>query len=213
MIKRLIFDVDDTLIAWKEEYWNTLKEVFEKLNIEYSEELQNKIIMAVDTYEDKYDYYEKQKMLEHINAVANIKFDMNFLNTVLESFGNCVPKKNEKLVDVLEYLSRKYNLVILTNWFEDAQGLRLESFGIKKFFKKIFASENFKVKPNKESFITAMENDALEECIMIGDSFKKDIQGAINVGMKAIYINPNEREEEKKDYTIINDITELKNIL
>lgn len=213
MIKRLIFDVDDTLIAWKEEYWNTIKEVFEKLNMEYSENLQNKIIMAVDTYENKYDYYEKQAMLEHINAVANTKFDMNFLNTVLEAFGNCVPKKDEKLVDVLEYLSRKYNLVILTNWFEDAQGLRLESFGIKKFFTKIFASEKFKVKPSKESFIVAMENDTLEECIMIGDSFKKDIQGALNAGMKAIYINPNESEEEKKNYTIINDITELKNIL
>lgn len=213
MIKRLIFDVDDTLIAWKEEYWNTLKEVFEKLNMEYSEDLRNKIILAVDTYENKYDHYEKQTMLEHINAVANTKFDMNFLNTVLEYFGNCVPKKDEKLVSMLDYLSKKYNLVILTNWFEEEQRLRLENFGIRKFFTKIFASESFKVKPNKESFIVAMENDMPEECIMIGDSFKKDVQGAISAGMKAIYLNPNATKDEKKDYTIIHNITDLKNIL
>lgn len=213
MIKRLIFDVDDTLIEWKNEYWNTLEEAFKKLNLEYSVDLQNKIIMATDTYESKYNYYNKQAMLEHINEVANTKFDMKFLNTVFEVFGNCVPKKDKKLVDVLEYLSRKYNLVILTNWFEDAQTLRLKNFGIDKFFTKIFASENFRVKPSKESFKVAIENDAPEECIMIGDSFKKDIQGAIDAGIKAIYINPNESKEEKKNYTIINDITELKNIL
>lgn len=213
MIKRLIFDVDDTLIAWKEEYWNTLEKVFKKLNIEYSKELQNKIIMATSTYESKYDYYNKQAMLEHINEVTDTKFDINFLNTVFEVFGNCIPKKDEKLVHILDYLSQKYNLVILTNWFEDAQTLRLKNFGIDKFFTKIFASENFKVKPSKESFLIAMENDLPEECIMIGDSFKKDIQGAINAGIKAIYLNPNLPKEEKEDYVIINDITELKNIL
>lgn len=213
MIKRLIFDVDDTLIAWKEEYWDTLKDAFEKLNLKYSKDLRNKIIMATDTYESKYAYYNKHTMLEHINEVANTKFDMKFLNTVFEVFGNCVPKKDEKLIDLLEYLSQKYNLVILTNWFEDAQRLRMKKFGIDEFFTKIFASENFKVKPSKESFKVAIEKDAPEDCIMIGDSFKKDIQGAIDAGIKAIYLNPNESREEKKDYIIINNIMELKSIL
>ena len=31
-----------------------------------------------------------------------------------------------------------------------------------------------------------------EECIMIGDSLERDINGAINAGLRAVYYNPNE---------------------
>lgn len=213
MIKRLIFDVDDTLIEWKEEYWDALAEVLQELNIEYSKDLLDKIINAINTYEQENQYYNKQKMVEHINKVTNCNFNMNFLDTTLKVFGKCVPKENENIINTLEYLSKKYELVILTNWFKDAQLLRLENFGIKDYFTKVFTSESFKVKPNKEGFIIAMEEKLPEECIMIGDSFKKDIQGAINVGIKAIYLNSSLPKEEKENYIIINDITELKNIL
>ena len=32
MIKRIIFDIDNTLIDWKAEYWDCLKNVFDELN-------------------------------------------------------------------------------------------------------------------------------------------------------------------------------------
>lgn len=213
MVKRLIFDVDDTLIKWEDKYWNTLEEVFQELNIEYDKDLLDKVIVAIGTYEQEHQYYNKQTMLEHINKVTSHNFNMNFLDTALKDFGKCVPKKDKSLINTLNYLSKRYELVVLTNWFEDAQILRLKNFEIESYFAKVFASENFKVKPNKESFITAMEDKLPEECIMIGDSFKKDIQGAIDAGMKAIYVNPKLPKEEKKDYTIISDIAELKNIL
>lgn len=213
MIKRLIFDVDDTLIEWKEEYWDTLEQVFQELNVEYDKDLLNKVIIAIDTYEQEYQYYNKQKMLEHINKVTKHNFNINFLDYALKFFEECVPKENENVVNTLECLSKKYELVILTNWFKDAQILRLKKFGIENYFIEVFASENFKVKPNIESFTTAIGNKLPEECIMIGDSLKKDVQGAINAGINAIYINPNLPKEEKENYTIINNITELKNIL
>ncbi len=213
MVKRLIFDVDDTLIEWKEEYWNTLAEVLQELNIKGSKDLLDKIISAVGSYEKYHQYYNKQKMLEHINKVTGYNFNMNFLDITFKIFGKCVPKENVDIITTLEYLNKKYELVILTNWFKDAQIIRLENFGINNYFEKVFTSESFKVKPNKEGFIIAMEDKSPEECIMIGDSFKKDIQGAINVGMKAIYLNPNVTKEENQNYTIIHNITELKNIL
>lgn len=213
MIKRLIFDVDDTLIEWKEEYWNALEDVFQELNIEYSKDLIDKIISAIGCYEQENQYYNKQRMLEHINKVTGYNFNMNFLATTLKVFGKCVPKENENIINTLEYLSKKYELVILTNWFKDAQLIRLENFGIKDYFAEVFTSESFKVKPNKEGFIIAMEDNLPEECIMIGDSLKKDIQGAINAGMKAIYINANLPKEKKENYIVINKIEELKNIL
>lgn len=213
MIKRLIFDVDDTLIEWKNEYWDTLEEVFKELNIEYNKEILNNIIKAIDTYELYNEYYNKQTMLEHINRVTNHNFNMDFLDTTLKFFRNCVPKKNENIINTLNYLSKKYELVVLTNWFKEEQECRLENFGINNFFTKIFAGETFKIKPNQESFITAMEDKLPKECIMIGDSLKKDVQAALNAGMKAIYINPNVSKSKKENYTIINKIEELIEIL
>lgn len=213
MIKRLIFDVDDTLIEWKEEYWNALEDVFQELNIEYSKDLIDKIISAIGCYEQENKYYNKQKMVEHINKVTGYNFNMNFLNTTLKVFGKCVPAENENIINTLEYLNKKYELVVLTNWFKNAQLIRLENFGIKDYFTKVFTSEEFKVKPNEEAFKTAMEDKLPEECIMIGDSFKKDIQGAINVGIKAIYLNSSLPKGKKENYIVINKIEELKNIL
>ena len=38
MIKRIIFDLDNTLITWKEEYWNAVNRTFEKLDLKYTDE-------------------------------------------------------------------------------------------------------------------------------------------------------------------------------
>lgn len=214
MIKRLIFDVDDTLIEWKEEYWNALEEVCRDFNINYNKEVLCNIIKSIDTYELDNEYYNKEKMLEHIKkTTTNYNLNIEFFDAVLKRFEKCVPPINKTIVNTLEYLSKKYELVILTNWFKDAQIQRLKKFGILHFFSKVFASENFKVKPNKEAFKTAMEDNLPEECIMIGDSLKKDIQGAINAGMKAIYLNTNLPKGKKENYIVINKIEELKNIL
>ena len=97
----IIFDVDDTLIEWKDEYWNALEDVFQELNIEYSKDLIDKIISAIGCYEQENKYYNKQKMVEHINKVTGYNFNMNFLNTTLKVFGKCVPAENENIINSL----------------------------------------------------------------------------------------------------------------
>ena len=50
---------------------------------------------------------------------------------------------------------------------------------------------------------------------MIGDSLERDINGAINAGLRAVYYNPNEipNYEGKNSYRIINKLEQLKEIL
>ena len=38
MIKRVIFDIDNTLIPWKEEYFNEINNILDELNIKHTEE-------------------------------------------------------------------------------------------------------------------------------------------------------------------------------
>lgn len=207
MIKKLIFDLDNTLIMWKDEYLNALKETLKKYNIN---EEPNYVNDFIDNYEDYYDKYDKQNMLEYINNNIKEKINIDFMNDFLNEIG-FMSEPNEEVIDTLEYLSKKYELVVLTNWFKEPQTNRLKNAKIDKYFKEIFGGEDY-IKPQKEAFLTAAGNTPLDECIMIGDSYTIDIMGAYNAGIKPIFMNP-KNKENKNNFTEIKTISELKNIL
>ena len=59
MIKKIIFDLDNTLIIWKEEFLNTLNETLEQLNINYDDSiLTNLKKETIDTLEYLYQKYD-----------------------------------------------------------------------------------------------------------------------------------------------------------
>jgi len=207
MIKKLIFDLDNTLIMWKDEYLEALKKTIKKYNINEDADYVNSLI---DNYEDYYDKYDKEKMLEHINNNIKEKINMDFINDFLIEIGY-MSEPNEEVIDTLEYLSKKYELVVLTNWFKIPQTNRLKTAMIDKYFKEIFGGEDY-IKPNKEAFLTSAGNTKLEECIMIGDSYNIDVMGAYNTGIKPIFMNPKHKENKNK-FQEIEKISDLKNIL
>ena len=53
----------------------------------------------------------------------------------------------------------------------------------------MYAPEDFPIKPNRESFNMSRGKFKIEECLMVGDDIKIDIEGALDAGMKAIYLN------------------------
>lgn len=216
MIKRLIFDVDNTLIDWEEEYWDALELVFSELGIKSNEQLRNAIITSIDNYEKNNVYYDKQKMLEEINNKLENKLPDNFVELCLKCFEGCIPKNIDKeIINTLEYLSNKYEIVVLTNWFKEEQVERLKNAGMLKYIKEVYAPETFKVKPYTESYITAIDEHNPDECVMIGDSITNDINGALNAGLKAIYYDKTAKEEKKDNgkYITINKISKLMDIL
>lgn len=155
-------------------------------------------------------------MLDYINNHMKKQYPIEFMNKVLERWGNCVPEKIEDSVkDTLKYLNNKYEMVILTDWFAKEQINRLEILDINKYFSRVYSAEKTNRKPFKEAFVNAIADNKPAECIMIGDSLERDINGAINAGLKAVYYNPNETPdyEEKNGYIIINKLEQLKEIL
>ena len=197
MIKRVILDIDDTLIPWKEEYYNEIKDALNILNIKYTEDDYKKIREAFDEYENQYFTYDRKQMIDFINEYAK---------------KNYPEKLEDNLVDTLEYLYSKYEMVILTDWYGDQQLKRLEKCNIARYFKEIYSAEKAKRKPFKEAFMQAIGNNKPEECIMIGDNFERDIEGALNAGLQAIWFNPKQKKENCKCKEIIK-MEELRNIL
>lgn len=214
MIKRIVFDLDNTLINWEGEYWHLgIIKACEELNIPYTMDMEEKIIKVIDEYENKQEYYDIKVMQTSINKELEKDYATDFIKTILKFFEVCVPKQIDSNVEkTLEYLSNKYELVILTNWFENQQVQRLKNSGILKYFKKVYGTEKIKVKPNKEAFVSAIEGCKPNECIMIGDNLKIDIDGAMEAGMNAIFLNKKNIVVDKK-YRQIRSIDELINIL
>jgi putative hydrolase of the HAD superfamily len=118
-------------------------------------------------------------------------------------------------VEILEYLSEKYKLHIITNGFEEVQYLKLHNSGIKKYFNTITTSEEVGLKkPNPVIFETALKKASAipQKSIMIGDSLEADIMGAKSAGMHTLFFNYR-KEEVSKSYFAVNELLEIKNHL
>ena len=117
---------------------------------------------------------------------------------------------------MLDYLKPKYQLHIITNGFEEIQTKKMQSSNIHHYFDKIITSESVGVKkPNPKVFEHAIQvaNARIENSIMIGDSVEADIEGALQVGMKAIHCNFEREQIVPKNFKSITSLLEIKQYL
>ena len=217
MIKRLIFDIDDTLITWKNEYNNAINKALDDLKYPHTKELCTKINDLELEYEIDRKCFNRAEMLNFINNGLQQELPSKFIDQWIERLKDCVedsyPKED---YETLKLLSQKYELVALTNWFLENQIERLRKLDILKFFKNVYGPEKY-AKPYKDCFLQAVEPYGVNEVAMIGDSFENDIQGAKKAGIKKLVWkdNFNKKQEYKEflnDIEIIKEVKDLKNI-
>lgn len=209
VIKKIIFDLDNTIIEWIPEYVEALKETLKeyKINTDYK-----KIDNIIEIQEKIHDTLSREQLLSDINNGCNLNLSIDFINTLIDKQKNSTPFNDEKLKKLFEYLNSKYEIVLLTNWFKECQVGRLKNLGIYKYFTSFYCGDEMLVKPNKEAFTKAIGKCKPSECVMIGDSKKIDIDGAINLGINAIMITKKNINTNNK-FRIIKSIYELKEIL
>ena len=204
MKKRLIFDLDNTLIIWQDKYKNAIKKAIEhyNLNVDYLE-----VNDLIEKYESSYSRYDKKVLLNFINDKFNLNLNLDFIDYWLHELGfmSDVSKDN---IETLKYLSKKYELVILTNWFKETQIERLKNAKIYEYFKEVYGGDEY-MKPSKESYYIALGDKSIEECIMIGDSIKIDLEGAEKINLDTILVS----KIIQTKYKQIKELKELKNLL
>lgn len=209
MKKRLIFDVDDTLIPWKKSYYVNLKKMLKKNGIKLSWLKFYKTLMSIEEYEKTHDCWNMEEFKDCISKVANIEMDDGKVELFLSWLKNCLDGfASQELIDTLKYLSKKYELVVLSNSFKVVQDERMKKFGIRKFFKKLYCGDEF-MKPNKKSYLTACGELKPTDCIIIGDNLNFDVIEPSKLGIFPIYVN----KKKHKEYVTIKSVTELKDIL
>lgn len=101
---------------------------------------------------------------------------------------------------LLDYLWAKgdYTLCVITNGFSEAQIPKMHSSDIARYFKYFYLSEDLGyMKPDPRFFekalkqLSASEGYSVEpsECLVIGDDYKVDIQGAYRSGIPSLFYN------------------------
>lgn len=109
----------------------------------------------------------------------------------------------EAAVPVLEALSKKYPMVLVSNFYGNVETV-LADFGIAKYFKKVIESAVVGVrKPDPEIFLLGVKALGLkpEDVLVFGDSYSKDIVPAEKAGCQAIWLKGKGwTDEEDKTY-------------
>lgn len=207
-IKKIIFDIDNTLIYWKTEYVEALAKSLKKFNIKIET---SKVDDVIENLENMFYILSKDKLLEAVNTKYKININIDFINYFFEEQKKLATVDYE-LIDVLEYLSQKYELIIYTNYFHEVQEGRLKTAKIDNYFSKIYGGDDIPLKPNKEGFDIIIGDNDKSEYVMIGDSINMDIIGAKNAGIKAILFDYKNAINDKREYLVIKNMKELKEL-
>lgn len=224
--KNLFFDLDDTLWAFSLNARDTYEEMYHK----------HKYDRFFDSFGHYYALYNRRN-LELWAEYANGQVTKEELNRQrylypLEAVGAgdadlarayekdalaTIPTKSKLMPharEILEYLSPKYNLYILSNGFQELQFHKMQSSNIDRYFKKVVLSDDIGIlKPWPEIFHFALSatQSELRESLMIGDSWENDITGAAKVGMHQVFYNPSRYTE--LSFTPTYQIADLKELM
>ena len=95
---------------------------------------------------------------------------------------------------LLQALSGRYHIALVTNGLKEVQHSRLEHSAIRPFIEKFFISEEMGVAKPYAGFFEAVFREighpAKAEVLIIGDSLTSDMQGGINYGIDTCWFNP-----------------------
>ena len=224
--KHLFFDFDDTLWDFQKNSAVVLGELYHEYRLEgklgatFEEFLSIYRKVNLDLWSQYYKrQIDKTYMREHRFNIVFRQFGYdNYQENILitREYLERTPRGTllkEGCLETLGYLQKKYHLHIITNGFMEIQGIKLDGCGLRPFFRNIIVSEEHNlVKPEAAIFRLAEQIAGAmpAECVMVGDSFESDIEGALNAGWEAILF----AEENQPGFNgrYISRLEELKNI-
>ena len=105
MIKRIIFDLDNTLIPWNKDWDLNIKMSLEEVGIKISQEEFENLKLSLKEYEKKYSIYKKETMLFNFEETLKRKIPKEFIDIWIEKLKNCYVI-DKKIEEILSYLSK-----------------------------------------------------------------------------------------------------------
>ena len=192
-IKTIAFDADDTLWV-NETYFRETEERFASLLESY--ETKNKVDQELFKKEMQnlpvYGYGIKGFMLSMIELaleLSNGSVSSKVLQEILMMGKEMIAHPVELLPhikEVLESLSKKYRLIVLTKGDLLDQERKLESSGLSKYFHHVEVMSD--KTPEKYKDLLDHLQIKISEFLMVGNSLKSDVLPLIEIGAQAVHI-------------------------
>ena len=222
----LLFDADETLfdfkMAEKQAFLRALEEY--KLDVDKEESLK----LYSQIHKHRWEEFERGEItadrlrverFERFSKKIKIDFDAVSFSKAYAKFLGEGAYLFDDSVEVIDYLSKKYKLALVTNGLKDVQKSRISKTPLKDYFQELIISDEIKIsKPDPRIFDYALDKlDHMDKSkvLMIGDSLTSDMQGGINAGIDTCWYNPNHLENKSGlNLTYeIHSLNELKEIL
>ena len=115
---------------------------------------------------------------------------------------------------VLKELSEDYKVVLVSNAWLEGPRLMLRKHGYGRYFDAMVVSYDLKIpKPDPRIFQHSLNLIGVDarEAVMVGDRLNADIYGALNAGLQAIWVDPDETGEW--DGPTVKTVDELPDLL
>jgi len=225
-IKHIFFDLDHTL--W--DFEANSKKAYEKTFLDYDIQidLQQFLEKYIPINHHYWKLYREEKITKSNLRYGRLKdaFDQinysisdTLIDAIADEYISNLPKFNQLFdgtIRLLEYLKPKYQMHIITNGFKEIQQEKIEKSGLAPYFEALITSESVGVKkPNPKVFHHALDYTKAKtyQSVMIGDNLEADVYGAKNVGMQAIFFNPENKDVPNDKIMSINKLKDLEKIL
>ncbi|MFM2369498.1 MAG: hypothetical protein RL619_1804 [Bacteroidota bacterium] len=225
IIKDVFFDLDHTLWDFDKNSELTFETIFNKNHPTMdSKEFIDKYVPINQACWKLYQYDKishdelRYNRLKHSFDALNYVISDEEIENIAQQYIHLLPENNhlfDGVFEVLDYLTQKYRLHIITNGFAEVQFRKLKNSNIGSYFQTITNSEMAGVKkPNPIIFEYALDlaKAKKESSIMIGDCLEADVKGALNAGLDAIFFNESNVQAEQ-GIKQINHLLELKKYL
>lgn len=144
-----------------------------------------------------------------IKAVAPAKTEL--IDPIAGRFTADCKAQFKRLTPVLERLAARYRLGIVSNFYGNLDGI-LSAEGLRPLFSVVADSGVLGVaKPEAAIFLHAARacDASPADCVMVGDSIKRDIAGGKGVGMKLALISAAAQPPEAGQHWTLRSVLEL----
>ncbi|WP_417443651.1 YjjG family noncanonical pyrimidine nucleotidase [Joostella sp.] len=225
VITDVFFDLDHTLWDFEKNSELTYNKIFEENNIDVN--LAEFFDFYIPYNFKLWKYYQEDKITKEDLRYKRLKTTFNALKVdvaedmifkLSDDYIKNLSTFNHLFIDtieILDYLSPKYKLHIITNGFAEVQTGKLKNSKIDHYFQVVMNSETAGVKkPNPLIFEIALKeaNAKPQNSVMIGDSYEADILGAQNVGMHTLFYKPSDENINVNTHKI-SELKQIKNYL
>lgn len=225
-IEHVFFDLDHTLWDFEKNSALTFEKIFSENNINL--EINNFLEVYIPLNLKYWKLYREEKISKEALRYERLKsaFDGvsyaisdDLINKIANEYiANLANFHHlfDGTFELLDYLKEKYTLHIITNGFAEIQSKKMKSSKIDHYFTEVVTSESVGLKkPNPKVFKYALDaaNATTTNSIMIGDSLEADIQGALNIGLKAIHCVFDDFTATDKNIITVKHLLEIKQYL